>query len=354
MSTVESEAIFLGGRSGVGKTTVALEVHVRLSAAGVSHCVIDGDFLDMAHPPPWEHNLAEHNLAAMWDNYRALGYRRLIYVNSVCVLPEVTDDLVTAMGDHPAVCGVLLTCTDDTARRRLGQREIGSTLNRHLHDSAATADLLGTTVPDRVHAIHTDELSVAEIAERIINSAGWLSAIESTPPQRKSELIDIRPLRGSDIDELFAGFDHLGWDKPRALFERYLDEQHQGLRQVWVANIDGRLAGYLAVVWLSDYPPFRDAHIPEIVDLNVYPPFRRCGVARTLIDAAETLVRDRSDIIGIGYGLGSEYGAAQRLYASSGYLPDGRGVMYDSNPVKYGASLKVDDSATLMLTKRLI
>ena len=351
---MECEAIFLGGRSGVGKSTVAFEMHARLSAAGVSHCVIDGDYLDMAHPPPWEHELAERNLAAMWDKDRALGYRRLIYVNSVCVLPEVTDKLVTVMGDHPAVCGVLLTCTDDTARRRLGQREIGSTLNRHLHDSAATADLLATTVPDRVHAIRTDDLSVADIAERIINSAGWLPAIESTPAQPESEPIDIRPLRGGDVEELFAGFDYLGWDKPRALFERYLYEQHQGLRQVCVAAIDGRLAGYLTVVWLSDYPPFRDAHIPEIVDLNVYPHFRRRGVARTLIDAAEVLARDRSDIIGIGYGLGSEYGAAQRLYAGSGYLPDGRGVMYDREPVEYGASLKVDDSATLMLTKRLI
>jgi adenylylsulfate kinase-like enzyme len=59
---VRSEAIFIGGRSSVGKTTVAFEVHAQLSAADVPHCLIDGDFLDMAHPPPWEHKLAERYL----------------------------------------------------------------------------------------------------------------------------------------------------------------------------------------------------------------------------------------------------------------------------------------------------
>lgn len=119
--------MFIGGRSGTGKTSVGLEIHAKLSAAGVSHCLIDGDSLDMAFPPPWQHNLAERNLAAMWDNYRALGYRRVIYTNTVSVLPDVIDQLTTAMGDNPRVIAILLTCTDTTARERLGQREIGST-----------------------------------------------------------------------------------------------------------------------------------------------------------------------------------------------------------------------------------
>lgn len=45
-----SEALFIGGRSGVGKTAVGNEIHAQLSAAGVRHCLIDGDFLDMAYP----------------------------------------------------------------------------------------------------------------------------------------------------------------------------------------------------------------------------------------------------------------------------------------------------------------
>jgi len=77
--------LLIGGRSGVGKTSVGFEIHAQLEAAGVSHAVIDGDFLDMAYPPPWEHKLAERNLAVLWANYRTVGYRRLIYTqNDVC------------------------------------------------------------------------------------------------------------------------------------------------------------------------------------------------------------------------------------------------------------------------------
>jgi hypothetical protein len=54
-------------------------MHAQLSAAGVRHCLIEGDNLDLAYPPPHVHGLAEQNLAAMWASYTALGYRRMIY-----------------------------------------------------------------------------------------------------------------------------------------------------------------------------------------------------------------------------------------------------------------------------------
>ena len=86
-----SEVLFIGGRSGVGKTTAALALHGLLTALDVRHAVIEGDNLDLAHPAPWRHpvpwnhGLAARNLAAMWHNYRVLGYRRLIYTNTVAV-----------------------------------------------------------------------------------------------------------------------------------------------------------------------------------------------------------------------------------------------------------------------------
>ncbi|MBB5165528.1 hypothetical protein [Mycobacterium sp. AZCC_0083] len=86
-----SEALLVGGRSGTGKSSVGNEIHAQLSAAEVWHCLIDGDFLDLAHPSPWEHGLAERNLAAMWTNYRALAYRRMIYTNTAAVLAGVVD-----------------------------------------------------------------------------------------------------------------------------------------------------------------------------------------------------------------------------------------------------------------------
>lgn len=46
--------LLIGGRSGVGKSTVAFALHDLLSARGVQHAVIEGDALDLAYPAPWE------------------------------------------------------------------------------------------------------------------------------------------------------------------------------------------------------------------------------------------------------------------------------------------------------------
>ena len=71
-------------------------MHAQLPAARVQHCFIEGNNLDMAYPPPWEHGLAEQNLAAMWANYRALGYRRVIYTNTASIFGQVTNELTQA------------------------------------------------------------------------------------------------------------------------------------------------------------------------------------------------------------------------------------------------------------------
>jgi hypothetical protein len=169
--TTRSEALFLGGRSGVGKSSVGNEIHTQLSAAGVWHCLIEGDNLDMAYPPPWEHGLAERNLAAMWANYRSLGYRRMIYTNTVSV--GFVDQLTEAMGDSPGVTAVLLTADDTTARQRLAKREIGTALDWHIERSDLMARELDQTIPGWVHRVPTDGRGVADIAAQIIGLTGW-------------------------------------------------------------------------------------------------------------------------------------------------------------------------------------
>jgi adenylylsulfate kinase-like enzyme len=44
------EALLTGGRSGVGKSTVAWEVSAQLQDRSMAHCRIEGDFLDQAYP----------------------------------------------------------------------------------------------------------------------------------------------------------------------------------------------------------------------------------------------------------------------------------------------------------------
>jgi hypothetical protein len=171
-----SEVLFLGGRSGVGKSSLGAEIHAQLSAAGTRHCLIEGDNLDLAWPVPWEqgHDLAEQNLAAMWANYRALGYRRMIYTNTASVRPEVITSLVAAMGDNPTVTAVLLTATDETARQRLAGREIGSAYEWHVTRSDRAARQLERRAPPWVHRVVTDGRPVPELAAEIIALTGWI------------------------------------------------------------------------------------------------------------------------------------------------------------------------------------
>ena len=120
-----------------------------------------------------------------------------------------------------------------------------------------------------------------------------------------------------------------------------------------LAEINGSFAGYLTIKWTSDYLPFRARGIPEIVDFNVLKKFQRKGIGTVLMDEAERRIKERSSFAGIGFGVYEDYGPAQILYVKRNYVPDGRGMMKDALPLKYGERVSVDDSLVLYLIKRL-
>ncbi len=173
-----TEALFIGGRSGVGKTSVAAELHRQLSVSGITHCLIEGDNLDLAFPVPWQRGLqiAELNLTAMWANYRSAGYFRLIYINTACVGVGVLHDLVQALGGDLVVRAVLLTASDEVAEARLGEREVGGGLDWHVARSRQAAQELEDDAPEWVWRINTDNAGVDDIAHEIITRLGWSSA----------------------------------------------------------------------------------------------------------------------------------------------------------------------------------
>ena len=166
--------------------------------------------------------------------------------------------------------------------------------------------------------------------------------------------LTISLLGPQDIEPLAAAFGAIGWHKPPSLYRGYLAEQQAGGRVVLVARVQGLLAGYGTIRWESDYGPFREQGIPEIVDLNVLPPFRRRGVGSALLDEAERRISERSPVAGIGVGLYADYGAAQRMYVLRGYVPDGRGLCYTGRQVPAGETVRVDDALTLYLTRDLV
>ncbi|MCP1430240.1 GNAT superfamily N-acetyltransferase [Microbacterium foliorum] len=163
----------------------------------------------------------------------------------------------------------------------------------------------------------------------------------------------IRLCDPDDPAKLHEAFAAVGWDKPVALFERYLHEHAAMSRHLLLAEVDGTVAGYVTLVWKSEYPPFAEEGIPEVSDLNVLPRFRRSGIASGLLDQIEQAAAQRSSVVGLGVGLYADYGAAQRIYVRRGYIPDGRGVMYENQPVPAGETVPLDDDATLMFTKQI-
>ncbi len=166
-------------------------------------------------------------------------------------------------------------------------------------------------------------------------------------------MLDITPLRPDDPTVFQAAFDAIGWNKPAAQYDAYLEEQAADIRPVLVARVEGDFAGYITVVWQTGYAPFREAGIPEIQDFNVLPQFRRQGIGSALMAAAEALIATRSKIAGIGVGLYPDYGPAQRLYVLRGYVPDGLGIAAEKVQVLAGQVVRVDDELALYFTRRV-
>lgn len=168
---------------------------------------------------------------------------------------------------------------------------------------------------------------------------------------RADERVELRPLRLEDAETLSEAFSSIGWSKPPCTFRGYLHEQSQGIRWVGVADVGGRAAGYVTLVWVASDPGLRSLGIPEIMDLNVLPEFRRRGLGAALLDAAEAEASNRGPRVGLRMGLHAGYGAAQRLYVRRGYMPDGAGALRGTDAVAEGASVRLDDDLTLRMIK---
>ncbi|MGB1288521.1 MAG: GNAT family N-acetyltransferase [Aggregatilineales bacterium] len=164
----------------------------------------------------------------------------------------------------------------------------------------------------------------------------------------------IRQATATDADWLQSSFDNnMGWTKPSGYFVQVCEKQSQADLVLLIATIDDVYAGHLKIIWQPNYPYFRENDIPEIQDLNVVPDFRRRGIATALMDEAESRIKTRAPIVGIGFGLYADYGAAQRMYVLRGYIPDGHGVAYDDKYPTPGTAVRLDDDLVLHLIKQL-
>lgn len=163
--------------------------------------------------------------------------------------------------------------------------------------------------------------------------------------------IEIRQMTGSDVELVYQIFTQYDIKKPRDYILNCWKQNVAGERITLLAFYEGQFAGSLHLLAASYYPYFAENNIPEINDFNVIPPFRKLGIGNELMDAIEKIAFEQYGIVGIGVGLYQSYGSAQRLYAKRGYIPDGRGLLYQQQPVTPGAMVCADDDLNLYFTK---
>ena len=163
--------------------------------------------------------------------------------------------------------------------------------------------------------------------------------------------ITVRTMQKEDIELIWTTPAVTGSNRPSGLYDRNYAEQQMGKRVTLLAFYSDEFASHVNIIWKPEYPPFVEKGIPEINDLWVLPDFRRRGIASALMDEAEKRIFEHSPVAGIGFGLHSGYGPAQRMYILRGYIPDGLGVSYKGKIAEPYKEFPVDDDLVLYLTK---
>lgn len=171
-------------------------------------------------------------------------------------------------------------------------------------------------------------------------------------PPHNYQAVEIRPMNAVDIKVLVRDYS-FPWSTPEDVtkrWQKYYDEQQNGIRTVAVLANKEELLGYGSLLLKSEYPHFLNT--PEICDVWIHEKHRRRGLGRKLITWLEQLAQKQGySEVGIGVGLYADYGPAQQLYFQLGFAPDGHGITYKCQPTTPGKPYPLDDDLILWLKK---
>lgn len=165
--------------------------------------------------------------------------------------------------------------------------------------------------------------------------------------------IVIRTMKEEDAGTIFAEEIAQGWHPNIETYENYYREQNSHNRYVFIAEYEGKVAGYTTLLPSAKEGPFANREIPEVVNFGVFIKYRNKGIGNRIFDVVESVAAQLSDNICLGVGVHSGYGSAQRLYIKRGYLFDGSGVWYKGKQLEQYADCCNDDDLILFLSKPL-
>lgn len=170
----------------------------------------------------------------------------------------------------------------------------------------------------------------------------------------QDEPYEIRKMCKADIPGFWDMLQVLRFDLQSEYYARCIERHDLDELTIVIASSKDEIIGFALLNRQPKYGLYKKLAIPEIQDLNVVPQYRRRGIGEGIIAFCEALaVKEGNDTMGIGVGLDSTFGSAQRLYVRLGYIPDGQGVTYDRQPVAIGDFKPIDENLSLMMTKSL-
>lgn len=163
----------------------------------------------------------------------------------------------------------------------------------------------------------------------------------------------IRNMEQKDIQIITDEEIAQGWHATTEKYEMRFKHQTEGKSIALVAEYKGSIAGYINVYPNSEWGAFANKGYPEIVDFGVLEKYRRRGIGNKLMDIAEKIASEYSNIVYLGVGLHHGYGSAQRMYVKRGYIPDGTGVWYGEKVCEQYADCCNDDDLVLYMSKTM-
>lgn len=173
MATKAEAVLVLTGSMGSGKTTVMYEASDLLQLQGIHHACIDLDVLGEPYLPP-QHascDVSARNLQCVWENFSALGLRRLVLARAI----ETRADLERLQNAVPASSWVIcrLRVEIKTMEDRVRSREPGI-MQKQL--AARVSILEGILDGARLEdfSVLNQGRSVTEVAREVLVRSGWL------------------------------------------------------------------------------------------------------------------------------------------------------------------------------------